>query len=123
MGTLTAKAGVDLNGLAPEGYVILGAVERASRTFNVDLVVTSANRPLDADSQHSKGKAIDVRTSNLTSAQILSMFYWLAAELGPGFTVLYEVPNLTNVPAELRAIAFVNPSASAIHFHIGAKRT
>jgi hypothetical protein len=123
MGVLSAKTGVNLNGLAPEGYVILGAVERATRVFNVSLVITSAARPDDTDSQHGVGKALDVRTSNLTDAQIIALYWWFTVELGPEYRVLFETPSPASLPADLRAIAFYNAGASANHFHIGAKRT
>lgn len=123
MGAVSAKVGVNLNGLAPEGYVIVGAIERATRVFNVNLTITSAARPDDLDSQHGAGKALDVRTLNLTTQQIVALFWWLHVELGPSFVVLFEVPTTADLSSELRAIAFVNAGASAPHFHIGAKRT
>lgn len=123
MGILTTKDGVTLNGLAPEGFTIAGAVERATRTFGVNLVVTSAVRPDDADSMHGLGKALDVRTSNLASEQILALYWWFTVELGSSFIVLFETNAPSQLPPELRAIAYYNPNATANHFHLGVRRT
>jgi len=123
MGLVTARAGVTLTGLAPEGLRIVGAIDRAARTFDVDLVITSAVRPEDADSMHSVGKAIDVRTSNLTVEQIAQLFYWFKTELGNEFIVLFETPSLPAVPEPLRNVATVNPAATGVHFHLGVRRT
>lgn len=122
---LTARtslaAGVRLDGLSPNGVLILGTVDRAARTFQVDLVITSAVRSSDPESLHARGEAIDLRTSNLTPTQILGLYYWFKAEL-PGFTVLYEVPPGTSVPSSLTAIVYRNVNATGPHFHIGAPR-
>ncbi len=123
MGILTTKTGVMLTGLAPEGFTITSAIERATRVFNVNLVITSAVRPDDSDSQHAIGKAVDVRTANLTEQQIIALYWWLTVELGGNFVVLFEVPSVTGLTSELRAIAYLNVGATAAHFHIGAKRT
>lgn len=123
MGTVETKIGVNLNGLAPEGFTIVGAIDRAARTFNVPLVITSASRPDDGDSMHGIGKALDVRTTNLTSEQIVALYWWFTVELGPAFLVLFESPSVVNLPSELRAIVYLNPSATAQHFHLGVRRT
>lgn len=123
MGLLSTKTGVTLTGLAPEGFTIAGAIERATRVFNVNLVVTSAVRPDDTDSMHALGKALDVRTSNLTPAQIVALYWWLTVELGPSFVVLFETNSIASLPSELRSIAYYNASATANHFHLGARRT
>lgn len=123
MGILTTKDGVKLTGLAPEGFTIAGAVERATRVFNVSLVITSAVRPDDSDSMHSLGKALDVRTANLTTDQIIALYWWFTVELGAGFVVLFETNSPASLPSELRAIAYYNAGASANHFHLGVRRT
>lgn len=122
MGAVSANAGVQLNGLAHEGYTILGAIDRAARLFNVDLMVTSAVRPEDTDSMHSLGKALDVRTLNLHSEQILSLYYWFTVELGPSFIVLFESPQPSSLPTELRAIVYYNPNATGQHLHLGVRK-
>lgn len=123
MGDVSVNAGVTLDGLAPEGITILGAIDRAARTFNVDLMVTSAVRHADTDSMHSLGKALDVRTLNLTSEQIIALYWWFTVELGPSFIVLFESPNPSQLPSELRAIVYYNPQATAQHLHLGVRRT
>jgi hypothetical protein len=123
MGKVLTKPGVDYRVIAPEGFPILAAADRASRLFDVNLTVTSAWRN-DPGSLHSEGKAFDFSVANLTPAQIVALFYWFTAELGPGYTVLYEVPasQLAGQPANLRAIAYSNTNATAPHFHIQIKR-
>jgi hypothetical protein len=123
MGSVSTKDDVNLNGLAPEGFTILAAIDRAARLYNVDLLVTSAVRPLDTDSMHSVGKALDVRTLNLNSQQILDLYHWFTVELGPTFIVLFESPSPSSLPSELRAIAYYNPGATGQHLHLGVRRT
>lgn len=123
MGIVTAKTGVDLNGLAPEGYTILSAIERATRVFGVSLTVTSASRPDDTDSMHGQGKAIDVRTSNLSPEQIVALYWWFTVELGHTFIVLFESNQPLSLPAELQAIVYYNAGATGPHFHLGVRRT
>jgi hypothetical protein len=124
MGKVLTKAGVSFQTIGAEGFTILGAVDRASRTFDVNLTITSAWRD-DPGSMHGTGQAVDLSVINLTPAQIVALYYWFTAELGPRFTVLYEVPPSTvpQLPAILRAIAYSNTNATAPHFHIQAKRT
>ena len=123
MSGVSATASVTLDGLAPEGYTIVAAIDRAARLFNVDLVITSGVRAQDSDSMHSVGKAIDVRTISLNSEQIIALYWWFTVELGHAFIVLFESPTPSALPAELRAIAYYNPNATAQHLHIGVRRT
>lgn len=123
MGTVSANSGVQLTGLAPEGFTIAGAIDRAARLYNLDLVITSAVRPEDSDSMHSVGKALDVRTLNLNSQQIIALYWWFTVELGPGFIVLFESPNPSQLPSELREIVYYNPNATGQHLHLGVRRT
>jgi len=123
MGAVSENAGVELNGLAPEGYTILGAIDRAARLFNVELMITSAVRPDDTDSMHSLGKALDVRTLNLNSEQIIALYWWFTVELGPTFIVLFESPTPSALPSELRSIVYYNPQATGQHLHLGVRRT
>jgi hypothetical protein len=123
MGLLTTKDDVTLTGLAPEGFTIAGAIERATRVFGVNLVITSAVRAEDSDSMHSLGKALDVRTSSLTSEEIIALYWWFTVELGSSFVVLFETNSPASLPSELRAIAYYNPSATGNHFHLGVRRT
>lgn len=122
MGIVTTKTGVELTGLAPEGFTIAGAIERATRVFGVNLTVTSGVRPDDTDSMHGSGKALDVRTSNLTAEQIVALYWWFTVELGSGFVVLFETNQPSSLPSELRAIAYYNAGATANHFHLGVRR-
>lgn len=123
MGGVSENVGVQLNGLAPEGYTILAAIDRAARLYNVDLMITSAVRPNDTDSMHSVGKALDIRTLNLTSRQIIDLYHWFTVELGPGFIVLFESPTPSQLPSELLGIVYYNPQATAQHLHLGVRRT
>lgn len=118
-GTVSAKEGVSLGALAPEGYTILGAIERAARTFGVDLVITSAHRD-DDPGQHGAGKAIDLRTIGLRDDQVRDLWSWFRVELGSSFVVLFEVPSATVRPG-LASIATVRSAATAEHFHLGAR--
>jgi hypothetical protein len=123
MGTVSATPSVTLDGLAPEGYTILAAIDRAARLFNVELVITSAVRAGDEGSMHAQGKALDIRTLSLNAEQIIALYWWFTVELGQSFIVLFESPTPSNLPSELRSIVYYNPNATAQHLHIGVRRT
>ena len=65
--------------------------ERQYRNQEVDLVITSALRPWDRKSKHSKGLAIDIRTYNLvTQEEIKKVHAKLVRELKEYYDVILE---------------------------------
>lgn len=65
------KPGVTFTKIAPAGFRLLGAIERAARVCDVDLTITSAcdgthSGPKDP---HKLGESYDIRSKNLTPQQ------------------------------------------------------
>jgi hypothetical protein len=64
------KAGVRFDTLAPAGFRILGAIERAARAHDTVLVITSGTDGTHAKgSKHYTGEAFDVRSKTLTAQE------------------------------------------------------
>ncbi len=115
------KSGVVTTGVAPAGVRILAAIDGLSQMLGRHLTVTSVsdgNRK--PDDPHKRGEAVDLRSGDLSEAQILASHRWLTKTLGHDFTVLYEVPVKPN--GVLASIAYVNKSATAGHFHIQIRK-
>ena len=68
---ITAKSGVTFDRIAPAGFRLLGAIERACRVVGVPLVITSAcdGRHSGPSDPHHTGEAYDIRTHGLTETQ------------------------------------------------------
>jgi hypothetical protein len=70
-GVVRVKPGVVFTTIAPAGFRLLGAIERAARLTGLELTITSAcdgahSGPADP---HHRGEAYDVRTRGLTDPQ------------------------------------------------------
>lgn len=63
------KAGVRFDTIAPAGFRILGAIERAARVHEVPLVITCANEAHAPGNPHTKGEAYDIRSKTLTAQE------------------------------------------------------
>lgn len=71
MGVVRVKDGVEFSKIAPGGFRILGAIDRAAKSLELDLVITSACDGMhsgDFDPHH-RGEAYDVRTKGLEDKQ------------------------------------------------------
>ena len=121
MGVVYVKPSADLQGLQPAGIRILAAVDHCAQGLDVDLTITCGTDSHDINDPHTRGVALDIRTSDLLNAQIVKIHAFLTEMLGPSFTVLYETPSLPEAP-ELAAIAYVNKKATGQHYHIQLKR-
>lgn len=107
--------------IAPGGFRILGALQRVAEICQLELTITSAADSHPADDPHSRGEAYDVRVRGLSEQQIFRLYYWLQAELGGKFTVLFETPVLPTPDGpwkNLGLIAYVNPGATGPHLHV-----
>lgn len=107
--------------LPPAGLRILGALDFTADSLDLPLVITCGTEGHAITDPHTRGCAFDVRARDLTVPQILQVKQQLARVLGPEFVVLYECPQPPDVPA-LQTIAYVNPRATAPHFHIQLKK-
>lgn len=107
--------------IAPAGFRILAALDRAAQICRVDLMVTCGTDSHALPDPHPLGEAFDVSVLGLSAQQIADVHAQLTRDLGPLFTVLYEVPHVPSDPT-LRSIAYVNMDATGPHFHLQRKK-
>lgn len=69
MSVILVKSGARFDRIDPAGFRLLGALDRVSRTFPVDLTITCGSDAHPANDPHSLGRAFDVRTHDLTPDQ------------------------------------------------------
>jgi len=69
-GVVRVKPGVLFTTIAPAGFRLLGAIERAARAVNATLTITSAcdGAHSGPDDPHHRGEAYDVRSRDLPEA-------------------------------------------------------
>lgn len=116
------KDGVRMDPMTPTLARLVCALDEAARMKGIDLTVTCGRDSHNLGDPHTRGTAVDVRTANFpTTALLLATFRYLTSILGDLFTVLYEVPVRPTDEA-LRLICYVNPGATAAHFHIQSRR-
>lgn len=95
MNVVTTKPGVEFACIAPGGFVILSAIQRAVTMLSVDLVISSGtdgdhSGPTDP---HKEGKAYDVRSHDLTDEKKLIVLGTINAFLGDRFYGFLEDPG------------------------------
>lgn len=113
---LRTKAGVEFARIAPGGFRILAALDRACQVMARDLTITAGTND-HAMGRHVTGEAFDLSVKDLTVPEIVRLKTLLQQVLGARFAVLYEVPSEPADPT-LRAIAWVNQDASGPHLHL-----
>ncbi len=69
MNVVICKPGVRFDVIAPAGFRLLGAIERAARSSGRDLMVTCGTEAHPATDPHSLGEAFDLRTHGLTDLE------------------------------------------------------
>jgi hypothetical protein len=117
---VAVKGGVYFGAVTSAQIRMLTALDVAAMESGVVLTVTCAREGHGEDNPHTRGQAIDVRARNLDAPTVLQVHRRLMQILGPAFTVLYEVPRRPY--GVLADIAYVNPKATAPHFHLQAKK-
>ncbi len=120
-GVVRLKDGVRLDGLRPAGIRILSAVDNCARVLGLDQTVTCGREGHGPNDPHTLGNALDLRASMFNADQVKKIKAFLEAALGTHFTVLYECPMIPLNDA-LKGIAYVNPLATGIHFHIQVRK-
>ena len=117
---LRHRPDVRFNKIAPAGFRILAALDKATKVIGFDLEITSGTDS-HTSGQHPLGQAYDVSVKGMTIPVIARLKKFLQQELGERFTVLYEVPDLVT-DADEALIAYVNPDASGKHLHLQVRK-
>lgn len=108
---IRVKPGVETNGLQPEAWRIVseaGALWR--ERGGEDLTLTSAMEGShSAQSLHFQGLAVDLRTRDLSKAEILDRANQLLGRLGGGYDVIIEADHLH--------VEYDGRSHVAVNFH------
>ena len=123
---VSTKPGVRFTTIAPAGFRLLGAIERAARVVGVPLVITSAcdgthSGPADP---HLVGEAYDLRTRTLTPAQadavLLAILGWCRDDPDPPPAPVEGVPRSL---ATRNFFGFVEASGSMNeHIHVQRRK-
>lgn len=101
----------------PAGFRLLAVLDGLARRLGHDITLTAGTNDHQPPDPHALGNAFDVRVHDWSTQDILDARVYLQAQLGPLFTVLYEVPvRPESLP--LQAIAYVNSHATAPHYHV-----
>lgn len=103
------KPGVKFDVIAPAGFRILSALDRASVAFVHDITITCGSEAHPPTDPHSTGEAYDIRTNDLAPADVPELASYLTRALGGAFTVIIESPA-------------TNPKATGAHIHIQRKK-
>lgn len=87
---------------------ILAALDGAARALDTELTVTSGRDSHGPTDPHTRGHALDCRTSNLSAEQVKILQDVCKRTLGSDFTVLHETSD--------------TPGATAAHLHIQVRK-
>lgn len=107
---------IQLNRLAPAGFRILSVIDQAALLCKTSLRITCGTEGHAPTDPHTLGQAVDIGATEFPPPLVMALHDALSRLLGPAFTVLYECPTRPGDPV-LRQIAYVNPTATAPHFH------
>lgn len=114
------KPGVRFATIAPAGFRILAAVQCACERLKRDLTITCGTEDHSPLDPHTLGEAYDLSVGGLKEDDIRALHNSLSQQLGPAFTVLYEVP--APVAGKLASLAYVNAAASGPHLHVQRRK-
>jgi hypothetical protein len=83
------------SGVTPRNLVIAAAVANTAQILGLELTITSGtDGKHKRGSKHYSGEALDVRTRNLTKANVKRVVDMLAARLGRGYDVVLETDHI-----------------------------
>jgi hypothetical protein len=125
-GAVRVKAGVQFTTIAPAGFAILGALERAARLCRMDLTITSAcdGAHSGAVDPHHRGEAYDIRTHEYPDT-VKDAILWHLLELlrTPGEPLAAPVEGIPRSLATSRFFGFLEaPGAPNEHLHIQLRK-
>lgn len=119
--SLRHRSSARFDRIAPAGFRILSALDRATELMSTDLLITCGTDSHPSSDPHATGEAYDVSVASLAPNQIVNLKHMLEEDLGTLFTVLFETPTKP-VDSRLAPIAYVNKDATGPHLHIQRKR-
>lgn len=120
------KPGVQFTVIAPGGFRLLGAIERAARVVGCDLTITSACDGVHSgpDDPHHRGEAYDIRTHDLDEGQKGAVLAVMLA-----YCRLDDEPpaeKVAGVPFSLATQKFFGfleaPGTDAEHLHVQCRK-
>lgn len=114
------KPGVQFKVIAPAGFAILASIHTSAQRLKRDLTITCGTEDHSPLDPHTLGEAYDISVGGLKEDDIRSLHNSLSQQLGPAFTVLYEVA--APVAGNLASLAYVNSAASGPHIHIQRRK-
>jgi hypothetical protein len=125
-GVVRVKPGVTFTTIAPAGFRLLQAIERAARSTGLDLVITSAcdgmhSGPADP---HHRGEAYDVRTRGLTEPQKDELVRQIIGGCNdPGEVPPFPLATTPRSCATARFFGFVEaPGTVNEHIHVQLRK-
>lgn len=126
LGVVRVKGGVVFATIAPAGFRLLSAIERAARLLHVELTVTSACDAAHSgpDDPHHRGEAYDVRTNTMTEAMKDAVLRVILTELREdGDAMVAAVPGVPRSLATARFFGSIEASGTPNeHLHVQLRR-
>jgi hypothetical protein len=125
-GVVSVKAGVQFTAIAPAGFRLLGAIERAARALRVELTITSAcdGAHSGPDDPHHRGEAYDVRSKTLTLGQKeVVLFEILRGCSDEGMGLPERVPGIAHSQSTARFFGFLEAAGTDNeHIHVQLRK-
>jgi hypothetical protein len=120
------KPGVLFTTIAPAGFRLLGAIERAARAVRCELTITSAcdGAHSGPDDPHHRGEAYDVRSHDLPAgAKLLVLTEIMRACSADGAGPPQPVPGVASSCATLSFFGFIEAAGTDNeHIHVQLRR-
>lgn len=120
------KPGVLFTTIAPAGFRLLGAIERAARAVRCELTITSAcdGAHSGPDDPHHRGEAYDVRSHDLPpGVKLLVLTEIMRACSADGAGPPQPVPGVASSCATLSFFGFIEAAGTDNeHIHVQLRR-
>jgi hypothetical protein len=125
-GVLRVKPGVLFTTIAPAGFRLLAAIDKAARVLSVELTITSAcdGEHSGPNDPHHRGEAYDVRTHGFTEpVKDAIVFAIMRACADPNAGLPEPIPGIPRSRATLRFFGFIEgPGTPNEHIHVQLRR-
>lgn len=114
---VVAKNDVKFAHISPAGFRLLWAIGCLPDNLKRDVQITCGTEGHPITDPHSLGSAYDIGVTGWSDQNIIDAVSALRQLLGSAFYIQFEVPSATTLSPALRALAVVNPAATAPHIH------